>query len=667
MKLSSRGDHPRVMQDMKRQTCKVIAILLLLNLSGGFQEISAQANPDQEVKNLAAFAKAYGYVRFFYPNAQTRDFNWDAFLVYGVEQVRDLKTTDELKAGLSDLFSHIAPYASFTAVENSTLEVRQIFQGDSITFWQHAAFSIGENMGAKSDGNNIRVLVTAAHDSTKIIQADSPLLADRVQPEFVAYSNFNKYYYPDNFRPRPYGNRYVLDIQPNPSVPFSSKLIDDLWITMPIALDREEAKHLRQNSGMRQFSNVMQEFDAKEKSELEEENIWYADFILAWNAFHHLYPYRKRSERMFGFSSSEQLTIGLGQISNSTDKKSTSYAVVKNYVTSFQDGHANVSRQQNQKKNNQDTKAPKRVRSWLPFYRTYAEGKIYVLRSFDPKIKRGDQLLAINDKDITAILDTQVKNQKATPQLNLISAVNTVGSLFDTSEAEVRLKRGDEILTVKVNTLSQKEYFKHFRNPYGHKPIEFPVPGTVYINPTLASQEDFENSWDKIIAAKHLIFDLRLYPNSLRKIFNHLPVDQGLGKGLIISSPLNMYPNQKLQHHIWHSALTVSKEPFINAEISVLVARTTMSRGETFASYLKYAGATLIGDGNTAGASGGLDWFTTPGNIKIFLTASYTVREEGEEMQSVGITPDILVILSVDGLMAGKDQVYEAALKRVQD
>lgn len=54
---------------MKRLTQKVLAIFIVLNLSFGFHKLKAQSNIEdtynQEVKNLSAFAKSYGYIRFF--------------------------------------------------------------------------------------------------------------------------------------------------------------------------------------------------------------------------------------------------------------------------------------------------------------------------------------------------------------------------------------------------------------------------------------------------------------------------------------------------------------------------------------------------------------------------------------------------------------------------
>lgn len=653
---------------------KVLAGFILLNLLLASFGLNAESNVNdsnnQEVKNLTAFAKTYGYVRFFYPNKQTEDFNWDAFLVYGIQKVKSIKTEEELKKVLSDLFYPIAPYVKFTNHRNTALALKQISQGDSISFWQHSSLSIGENTPAKSGGNSIRILVTSIFDSSKVIQRNSPLLKDSVQFEYVDYFNANKYAYPDNYRfeyDQELNNKHILKKQPDPSLPFSSKLTSNMWVTLPIVLTSNEAKHFHRKTKFEEFLKELEDFYSDKDAIFQHDDIWYSDFISAWNTIHHLYPYRKKSESRFGFISSEQIELGLQQISSSKDKKTAALNVVRNYVSLFRDAHANVRRFRTPEVENSNV--PNTVFSWLPFYKILLKGKLYVLKSLHPKIKDGDEILEIQNTKTSVLLDAKLNKKVGSPQSNLFDAVNSIGLFTNTSEATIKLKRENKDLTIEVNTISPKEYTKYYKNQFKHKAIEQPNDKIIYINPFLATSENVQKEFDKILESKHLIIDLRSYPNfaPVKDIFKHLPISNGLGKGLILSYPLNMYPAQEYKYHIWQSPLTIPKKPFIDADITVLISSSTESRGETFASYFKHAGATLIGDGNTAGASGGIDWFTTPGKIKIWLTTSYTLRQNGEEMQSIGITPDVLVRHSEQGLKEGKDQIYEAALKRTKE
>ena len=231
---------------------KVFIVFIGLSFLTSSSSLRSQSNKEdfvnQKVKNLTAFGKTYGYIRLFYPNTQTQKFDWEAFLVYGIKKVKNLKSDLELKDTLSNLFSSIAPHVVFSENENNTCNIKPIFQGDSITFWQHSSMSIGESIPAKKDGIDLKILVTTPFDSTKVIKKNNPLLKSEVQFDYIDYYNINTLFYPENFRyayDSKINNKYIIRKQPNALQHFSSELINDLWVTIPIALNYEEAEHLQ--------------------------------------------------------------------------------------------------------------------------------------------------------------------------------------------------------------------------------------------------------------------------------------------------------------------------------------------------------------------------------------------------------------------------------------
>lgn len=54
-------------------------ILMLLSLSA----IMAQ----KDISHLKAFAKTYGYVKYFHPSTESTKIDWDAFSAYGVSKI----------------------------------------------------------------------------------------------------------------------------------------------------------------------------------------------------------------------------------------------------------------------------------------------------------------------------------------------------------------------------------------------------------------------------------------------------------------------------------------------------------------------------------------------------------------------------------------------------
>ena len=52
---------------------------------------------EYELSNFSVLSECYGYIRFFYPNQQTTNFNWTKFLMYSVSKIEKISNDNELK------------------------------------------------------------------------------------------------------------------------------------------------------------------------------------------------------------------------------------------------------------------------------------------------------------------------------------------------------------------------------------------------------------------------------------------------------------------------------------------------------------------------------------------------------------------------------------------
>lgn len=59
--------------------------------------------------NLTAFARLYGYVRFFHPSDQAAQTDWETFVVEGVRKAESAQTNSQLIARLAEVFRPVAP------------------------------------------------------------------------------------------------------------------------------------------------------------------------------------------------------------------------------------------------------------------------------------------------------------------------------------------------------------------------------------------------------------------------------------------------------------------------------------------------------------------------------------------------------------------------------
>ena len=72
------------------------------------QPLSGQ-EPRREIANVAAFARLYGAVRYFYPSDAAASLDWDRFAVHGVKQARAARDARALEATLKALFGPLGP------------------------------------------------------------------------------------------------------------------------------------------------------------------------------------------------------------------------------------------------------------------------------------------------------------------------------------------------------------------------------------------------------------------------------------------------------------------------------------------------------------------------------------------------------------------------------
>ncbi|MBO9591978.1 MAG: hypothetical protein J7599_03650 [Niabella sp.] len=103
--------------------------------------------PARQIQNIEAFAKLFGYIRYFHPSDEAAAINWDQFAVYGSNSVLPAKSDQELIGILHRLFAPIAPSVKTgTAPE---FDPKSITPADPAgykpVFWFHTGVGVSDN------------------------------------------------------------------------------------------------------------------------------------------------------------------------------------------------------------------------------------------------------------------------------------------------------------------------------------------------------------------------------------------------------------------------------------------------------------------------------------------------------------------------------------------
>ncbi|QED36681.1 peptidase S41 [Antarcticibacterium arcticum] len=102
----------------------------------------------EKVSNLKAFAKAYGYVKYFHPSDEAAKIDWNSFAAYGAGEILKCNNTEEVIATLNDLFKPVAPGVVFSNTKQAydmAMITPDALDDYNPTYWQHKGVSLGMN------------------------------------------------------------------------------------------------------------------------------------------------------------------------------------------------------------------------------------------------------------------------------------------------------------------------------------------------------------------------------------------------------------------------------------------------------------------------------------------------------------------------------------------
>ena len=251
-------------------------------------------------ENLAVFAKAYGYVKYFHPSTENKDIDWNKFSAYGANQILECKNQKELVQTLNELFGPIGPTILFSNSDKNFKDwhLELVNKEEyNVTYWQH--------LGVARDmlyGNHPRALYKSVLvNQSKMVDDSTTIVGEPIFEEFPKIEECIK-----------------------------EELGDSVFISIPLSL------YIRDDQTYPVSNEIIELVDKIESFEIDSTSLALriGNVINIYNVIQHFYPYFEEVEVNWA----EELKVALQQCFMDETVEDHEITLQK-YTASIKDGH----------------------------------------------------------------------------------------------------------------------------------------------------------------------------------------------------------------------------------------------------------------------------------------------------------------------------------------
>lgn len=309
-----------------------------------------------------------------------------------------------------------------------------------------------------------------------------------------------------------------------------------------------------------------------------------------------------------------------------------------------------------------------------------AEGEIVVLQTFDEScpLQPGDIIRKLDGVDIEDRVEHCKKYISVTTDEKIKNPLQLSLLRSHSKTPEVTVIRDGKEMTFNVNA----DEFQYSGPRYGvsfqdgePKPYEIIEGNIGVINPAFMNLQSGavhgnEVKWAEAMNALKdtdgLIVDYRQYPANS---WQHLPpyLFEEAEVGLLTASISEAVPGTFIKEPVFNFNTKPRSAYRYDKEVVVLIDEHSQSASE-YAAMLVQNGekVTLMGE-NTIGSNGFCLILPIPGGNMVMHTAQGIYTPDGGQTQRIGVSPDIEVKKTIEGIKEGRDEVKEAAIAYIQE
>jgi C-terminal processing protease CtpA/Prc len=183
-----------------------------------------------------------------------------------------------------------------------------------------------------------------------------------------------------------------------------------------------------------------------------------------------------------------------------------------------------------------------------------------------------------------------------------------------------------------------------------------------YLKLSSVVQKDARRYIEKAAGTRCLVIDIRNYPSEFMPF--------ALGRHLVDeTTPFACFTRGDGANpgaFLWTDAVSIEPgPPHYQGAVVILVDETSQSQSEYTAMAMRAAPGAIVVGSTTAGADGNMSSLMLPGGLRVGLSGIGVFYPDRRPTQQIGIVPDLEVRPTIAGIRARRDEVLEAALRKV--
>lgn len=313
-----------------------------------------------------------------------------------------------------------------------------------------------------------------------------------------------------------------------------------------------------------------------------------------------------------------------------------------------------------------------------PTVEGYAENQTYIRGVLDETsgFKTGDVVLEMDGIPIEKVLEKFTVRVAASTAQALMRTVHGYGIFRGAKDSKavfrVRGLDGKERVVETVRNVAPTDpRFAAFGDRKRKTPVVSILPSRfAYVDLDRLTNAEVDQMFETIKNAPAVIFDMRGYPNGTAwTIAPRLTAKKSLVAALF-SRPMPeaiSFNDGDAVTYSFAQKMPEAAGDIYTGKVVMLIDENAQSQAEHTCLFFETArpDITFIGT-PTAGANGDITNLILPGNIAVTFSGHNVRHADGRQLQRVGIQPTVRVAPTIRGIVEGRDEILDAAIKFLQ-